>query len=233
MCGRPRTSRTSTTPRALAARDFYDELKTAVMKNAGLPDRQASDLLAYPIIGTFQPTFLSARLVERALSLRNTVDGVDDSGDGTVPAGSAVPHDLDDTAVGMRVAQVHGSLQNDDAVLNHVIGSIMGQRRKKPYYLGGLALPGLDFDDVYVAGRTQQLKVSVAQAEPEGLVADIVDARTSANANSPRRVAQCPFKKAAGGDWRADFNLPKGVYRVTVRGSNVQPATDCIVVAEA
>ncbi len=92
---------------------FYHRLETAELQTANAPTRHA-------IIGTKQPTATSLAIAHGQLIVHNTLNGVDHSGDGTVPAAS-IPRgvQLDDNTL-RRVAEKHGSLQTNRAALDEM-----------------------------------------------------------------------------------------------------------------
>ena len=81
-----------------------------------------------PVVGIFQPTDQSARLVGDRVEMLASYEGGDEGGDGTVPRVSATPIELSDDPRETYVSTTHGSLQNAEAVLSHVVGALTRKR---------------------------------------------------------------------------------------------------------
>ena len=215
--------------RAESAAAFYETLETQHTENMKLEEYQASAPRWFPVIGDFQPTMLSARLDGDRLTLLKTLRGKDDSGDGTVPKGSAMPIHLAQSSAGMYAQQVHGSLQNDKAVLDQVVGVIEGLRIDPGAYRAGAIKVGLDLDDAYPAGEPVALRARTSE-RVAALTADIYDAQVPAGRDAPR-LKQVVLRDDGQGELAADTVLPEGAYRVTVGGAgNIAAATDCFLV---
>jgi hypothetical protein len=100
--------------RAQAGIEFHREIERAVESNR--KDTSYGYRLL-PVVGTYQPTFLSALLTEEGVKPLQTYKGeamLD--GDGTVPRLSATPIELSKSKVETFVACPHATLQNFDPV---------------------------------------------------------------------------------------------------------------------
>jgi hypothetical protein len=127
----------------------------------------------------------------------------------------------------MFAATKHASLQNADAVLQHLAGVISGLYLP----LGDFRAPrtrrvqlSLDVRDLYAAGEPIVLGARPSQPEVT-LGAAVVDVETA------REVARLPMTPGRDGWHRIELaraDVPAGAYRVTVSGnqSGVEPAED-------
>jgi hypothetical protein len=137
-------------PKRLAeALKLHRSLRQAV-EDAGEP------LLRYdirPIVGDTQRTKWGARLTSSGVEVRYDRGQGQDGGDGTVPRVSAVPPELLD---GWRnvafFSEKHGSLQNDEAVFEHLSGVLrIIPLETRDVFPAGDTPVALDVDDVTTA----------------------------------------------------------------------------------
>ena len=138
--------------KAAAALAFHREIEAAVASNQKLPPYQTGGYRIYPVVGLAQETNLSARLAGGGVTLLQTYKGQALGGDGTVPRFAAIPIELSDNPIAaMYAATQHGSLQNADAVISHLIGLLSGFDLD----LGDFKKPkiqvALEVEDVYFA----------------------------------------------------------------------------------
>ncbi|MEV7592075.1 hypothetical protein AB0O42_17465 [Streptomyces sp. NPDC089922] len=100
--------------------EFFEETERAAAANRRDPAWESNQVVYHPVVGMDQPTRQSARIAgDRAESLMTRADR-DEGGDGTVPKLSAALSGTEDART--FVPQKHGSLQNQDAMLDHLKG---------------------------------------------------------------------------------------------------------------
>jgi pimeloyl-ACP methyl ester carboxylesterase len=209
--------------KAKAADGFHREIEGAVQDHLNdeqyLRDRYAT----HAIVGTFQPTLLSARLSRGRVEFLHERDG-DTDGDGTVPRVSATPIELSHEEGAMFAADRHASLQNNDAVLVQLAGILSGQDTSR--VRAGSRL-GLELDDAF--GSDEPFTFNVQTEDPMAeLSALITRADTGEEVKS--------LAVGAGSGWRTPEIPPlqPGSYRLTLIGpSEVEPVTDAFVVLDA
>lgn len=221
--------------RATKAAEFHDEIARAHNKNLNDADYMAAQYRIYPVVGTFQPTWLSALTKGNKIELLRTLGGIDSGGDGTVPRGAAVPLEQEDASQGMFTEHVHAALQNVKAVQDQLRGILTGIRTDDQFRAAEpehVVIPGMLLDDVYVAGQENYLVVQPTvidrrayknsatgdflgdtvrnSGEIVDLIADIVELTTG---QSQRTMFQ---RDMSDGLYRAPFRLAEGAYQATV-----------------
>jgi hypothetical protein len=227
--------------RAADALKFHNEIFDAVTKNSTIPGYLTGRYTVHPIIGTYQPTLQSARLVNGRVQCSQSF-GADTTvrGDGTVPRPSARPietPELEKLHRMVYVSEVHASLQNSPAMLDH-IGGLLEESAIDPFRLPADLPPpppplqpradvAVIVDDLY--GTSEPIVVGAQCDAATALNATII------NATTDQVVADVPLVIGEP-DVRADSApigpLPEGTYRVMVRGgTNVRSATDVFLVA--
>lgn len=214
--------------RAKASLEFYEDLERSHMRSAAQLDYDAQAPRWFPVMGTFQPTKQSAQFGGESLALLETRCGKDDGGDGTVPRASATPMHMADEWVGMLANQLHGSLQNDDAVLEHVVAVVAGLDIKFSSYRAKFEV-ALDLADVYAADAPVTLR---AKAEPavSTLELDLYDASEPAGRETVR-LGQITLHETGDGGLAKEVSLGEGAYRVVAGGTaSVAPVADCFMV---
>jgi hypothetical protein len=156
--------------------------------------------------------------------------GKDLGGDGTVPHVSAIPLEFDEQKLkgDMYATSKHGSLQNSDAVLGHIVGRI------NDFYtdFGGFRGPGaaegeeigLETGDVQQAG--EPLVVRVRPGKPRPLTVKLHGSRSEA----PIHVVTLP---PSDDEWiECRFEpLPEGAYRIMVTADQSMPVEEAVAVA--
>jgi pimeloyl-ACP methyl ester carboxylesterase len=112
--------------RARAALAFHHEIRDAVARNRADPWWEQLGYRLYPVVGRMQPTLQTGAGRADGVTMSTTFGGQDVRGDGTVPRVSAIPLEFDDTGAraDLYAASKHGSLQNADSVLTHLVGRI-------------------------------------------------------------------------------------------------------------
>jgi pimeloyl-ACP methyl ester carboxylesterase len=215
-------------PRAADALRFHREIRENQEANSKLDAYREQGYRIFPIVGVQQPTFQSALMRAGKLELLQTLQGKDNSGDGTVPRVSATPLELSKANRETFVAEVHASLQNFAAALDQVTSVLAGEDidLSKINFAIGVNTVSLDLDDVYPASA---VTVRAAPAEAATLSATIAEASTRAV------VKELPLGHSEGEQISATTALPPGNYRITVHGADgdeVQPVTDVALVVE-
>jgi len=183
---------------------FHDELDAA----AGA--RPAGTYDVHPIVGTWQRTSTTARLVGDQVEPSETIGEENEAGDGTVPRLAATPKALRPDSPGICwVPDQHGSLQSNRAVLDELEGILTAQpviRRAS----AGVEI-GVRTDPLVLAGEPLEVAAEVIGGERVALLATLTDERG-------RVVAKLPLRPA-GVMQRASFGpQPPGAYRVAVGG---------------
>jgi pimeloyl-ACP methyl ester carboxylesterase len=117
-------TRSAVLPRLEVARvekavEFHNAIKEAQEKNAREVNYKYD---IHPIVGIEQPTLQSAVVRHGTVDMLNELRGEDRSGDGTVPADSALPFELIGRGGLIYAADRHGSLQNEPSVRANVRG---------------------------------------------------------------------------------------------------------------
>lgn len=207
--------------RAAAALQFHREIEKAVQTN------QQDSQYGYDIrlvIGIKQDTKLGFRPSGTTVEFSPTLKDAPEGGDGTVPRGSAVPFEMDDDRAAMFAATQHGSLQNTDAVLNHIEGVLTGVKS-----LGGFRAVrpqvALEVEDLYLPDEQIEIHARPTSAVP--LTAVLWRERDG----DP--IAREPMKASADGWNHVAFPpMTSGSYRVTVEGPNVESAEDAFAILE-
>jgi pimeloyl-ACP methyl ester carboxylesterase len=208
--------------RAKEAMAFHDEIAAGVEMH-----KSQAGYLIYPIVGTHQPTFQSARLNGAEVEMLMSYKGHDESGDSTVPRVSATPFELSNAGREIFASCAHASLQNDDAVWTNVEGILGGQSIDLSIYKGKRSdqIPvALLVEDAYLSNEPVILRARPERPLPS-LEAQIVNAAT-------KESCSASFKEADNGWMSATTSrLPKGGYRVTIySGDQARPVADAFAV---
>jgi hypothetical protein len=216
--------------RAASALAFHREIERAVeahlKDDAYLEDRYA----IHPIIGTYQPTLQSAKLIANTVEMSTSHPKYPNlDGDGTVPRPSATPLELD-KGVGMFVAEIHGSLQNADPVLGQLAGLLSGFpldpfRQAIEAAEASQSAVSMTVDDAYAAGEPITIR-SRYHNDTVQLTAVI------ANVHTGLEVARQRMHAGANNEQEAEFApLPEGTYRITVSDHSVDSVSDVFIVS--
>ena len=203
--------------RAAAALAFYREIKAAREANAKDATYRAGAYEVFPIVGLAQPTFQSATLAGRKITLVRSIGKKDWGGDGTVPRFSATPLEESDSHREIYVAEQHGSLQNFDPALVNLVGVLSGvDAELRQFNFAGPKTLSLDIDDVYSADDVV-LRATPSVEAP--VAAKVYDAESGALVQD---VAFAPEDDV----YVARMRLPPGAYRAKVTAAFApDPAT--------
>jgi pimeloyl-ACP methyl ester carboxylesterase len=200
---------------------FHDELEDAAAA------RPAGSYDLHPIAGIRQTTYTTARIVRGTMEPIETIDGVDEAGDATVPRLAAIPKATrPDSPIIRRIADQHGSLQSNKAVLDELEGILAARpviHRGPP----DIEL-GVRTDPLVLAGENLTIEATVSDRKRIALQAKVIDER----GKEVVTTALGPSKEA----YRATLEpLRPGVYRVVVGGigataTRVAPVTCTVLV---
>ncbi|HET7037375.1 MAG TPA: hypothetical protein VFI42_16945 [Thermomicrobiaceae bacterium] len=214
--------------RASKALAFFHEIRTAVSAHQNDDEYRERGYALHPVVGIEQPTFQSARRSGDRVELLQSYQGEDLGGDGTVPRVSASPEEeLSDTK-DMYTATKHASLQNADAVLQHLAGKL----ESLDLNLGGFLVPtvppqrlSLAIADAYTPDEPVVIRV-----QPNSPVNTLAARVASATKRAAARRAR--FLPGADGWYQAEVGpLAPDIYRITVSGgTKVQPVSDIFAV---
>ncbi len=208
--------------RAAAAHAFHLSMNEAAERS--VEAGRAKDRI-FPIVGFAQPTLQSGRVIDGRLETSTRIDDLDPGGDGTVPRPSATPPERADRPSNNAVyaAQRHGSLQNVEGLLNHLVGSLAPRAPSERFRAFDHSL-SLDCDDVFGSGEEVTINGSCTQPGVE-LRASIQNVATG------ETIEQLLFND--GGEWSSTVfpPQPEGDYRVRLSspGVDASSVTDTFV----
>ncbi len=213
--------------KAASALAFHREIEAAVAENEKLADYQAGRYTIYPVVGVAQDTSQSARRDGGRVAMLRTYKGTLLDGDGTVPRVSAIPLELSQNpANAMYAGTQHGSLQNADAVVTHLIGLLSGQTLDLGAFKKGGRV-ALEVEDLLLADE-----LLVVRARPG--IPDATLTATVWRSGESQPLASAAMQAAGSGWQRAEFAPPgAGAYRVAVTGKDVDAAEDSFVVVDS
>jgi hypothetical protein len=194
------------------AMKFHDELdQSASSRTTDLFD-------IHPILGSQQPTYATARIVDNSVEPIDTIGGNDEGGDGTVPRFASIPKGLRPDSPSLHfIADQHGALQSNRAVFDQLEGVLTSQpaiyRAASQYQLGVRTEP------LVLAGEEINVEARIAGGERVGLVVRVNNERG--------QEAAAALLKLSGGVYRAALDpLPPGAYKLVVAG--VDPGSDLV-----
>lgn len=205
---------------------FHEQINAAVARNRNCAEWRSCGYRTRPIIGVAQATWQSARYTAGGVHLSEEIDGIFQTGDGTVPRISATPIEDSNAGHEMFAATRHSSLQNATAVLTHMTALIEG--------------PGLNLGSYRTAGVKISLEVpdivephdrALLRAKPTRTPVELVATVTPTQPGGSNVLAHF---RACGDRWYEARlpELPPGAYRVDVAGPGVEPCRDSFVVAQ-
>ena len=213
--------------KAASALAFHREIEAAVAANGQLADYRTGKYAIHPVVGVAQDTSQSARREGGRVAMLRTYKGTLLDGDGTVPRVSAIPLELSQNpANAMYAGTQHGSLQNADAVINHLAGLLSGQSLNLGAFRKGGRV-ALEVEDLLLADEPL-----VVRARPG--IPDATLAATVWRSGESQPLASIAMQAAGSGWQRAEFAPPgAGAYRVAVTGKDVDAAEDSFVVVDS
>ena len=206
--------------RARAADGFHREIENAVAAHLDDAEYRRNRYAIHPVVGTFQPTLLSARAAADDVQMLDALPGYEPDGDGTVPRVSATPIEYPHEEGAMFAAERHGSLQNNDGVLVQLAGILSGQDTSR--VRAGTDI-GLDIDDAF--GPGEPVTFRARSKDPMAPLTAVLTAADQGQEVDRRSLGAAP-------DWQqAELApLPPGTYRLTIAGEGAEPVTDTFVV---
>jgi hypothetical protein len=178
-----------------------------------------------PVIGDFQRTLWAATRDGTKVEVRFLRGLDEEGGDGTVPKISASPHELlDGFQQAAFVSQRHASLQNDNAVIDH-IGGLLKRVPLNPVdvFPAASAAVSLEVDDA-----TTDEPVVIRARNTAGI--PLAATLTPVAGGEPIPVALTA--DAQGWQTAEREGLLEGDYRVTVSGPSAHPVTDVVSVVD-
>ncbi|CCE00528.1 hypothetical protein [Bradyrhizobium sp. STM 3809] len=205
--------------------EFHREIERAVKKNQ---EDAAYGYRILPVVGTEQPTLLSAVLTDQGVQSLRTYKGKTMlGGDGTVPRVSATPIELSNRGLEMFAACPHASLQNFDPVrtqMKSVVNDIDISQMKAV----AAAEVSLDLPDAI--GVTEAL---IARARCPGSLDPIRANIRSLDTNLVREAEFADESDGSGWEILRVPNLDAGTYRIRVdAGPGSEPIEDLFAVVE-
>jgi pimeloyl-ACP methyl ester carboxylesterase len=208
--------------RAHAGIEFHREIERAVAANFTDSIYQAARYTLQPIVGTYQPTFLSALLTSDGIQPLETYKGKSMlEGDGTVPRFSATPIELSNKPGETFVASPHAGLQNSIFVRNQ-IESVLSDVDISAFKGSGAEAISLRIADVFSSNEPFQALAHCEMAI-DPMQATLIDIETG-------RKVECEFEIASDTEgWqRLELSpLAAGTYRIEVNaGDEAEPITD-------
>jgi pimeloyl-ACP methyl ester carboxylesterase len=209
--------------RALAARAFHEEIRTAQESNALLDEYRRSGPQVRPIVGTEQPTIQSAAWDGGTLCLLTSREGDDQPGDGTVPRVSAFPFELAQSSA-TYVPNTHSALQSDDAAVGHMRGVLTQADIDLTTYraaIGGTF--ALYLEDAYRS--TDQVRIEVEVSDYVQKVDGVIE-----RFYEPAEPMSTTLRPSDG-RYRADVTLEPGAYRVKLSADGFHPVDDVFLVS--
>ncbi|MEU6883370.1 hypothetical protein [Streptomyces sp. NPDC046712] len=153
--------------------DFFGEMETAAAANRQDPAWESHQVVYHPIVGMDQPTRQSARLVNGKVETLLTREDRDESGDGTVPKLSAALSGTEDART--FVPQLHASLQNRDAMLDHLKGVLQSLHDVRIDDLRRGVTSWFSYlgDDLYLTGEPVVCEIGAHSALGEGQLPEV------------------------------------------------------------
>lgn len=214
--------------RARRALQFHRDIEAAVAANRRDERYLREGYSIHPVVGTHQPTWLSARLAAGRIELQRDYPGLAMDGDGTVPRVSAVPIELSGQQRECFVAESHGSLQNFGPVLVQVQGLLASDGTNWDVFRDPLpAKVALALEDAYAAGETVTIRARCLDVKPAPELSATVTATDGSH--EPFRAKLRP-----GADGWAQIEMPPpaaGTYRVQVGITGQSPSVSDVFVA--
>lgn len=207
---------------AHAGIEFHREIERAVEANFKNDLYQSARYQLLPIVGTYQPTFLSALLTSDGIKPIETFKGQTIlGGDGTVPRLSATPIELSKARFETFVACPHAGLQNSNSVRVQIRSTLSDEDIGEIKGSGAEAI-SLKMADMFSSSEPfQALAYCKTAIDPMQV--------TLRNIETGEEV-ECKFEMASDTEgWqRVELSpLAAGTYRIRVdAGDEAEPITD-------
>jgi pimeloyl-ACP methyl ester carboxylesterase len=207
--------------RAARALAFHREIEDAVNAH-----RHDPGYAIIPIVGFRQPTWQSAELEDGTLTVSQQMPAWIDArlgdGDGTVPRLSAIPIELSEEYRDTYFPECHGSLQNNENVLDDLCERLtqmqvsgLGDIRGLEPAVKAEEPPGisLEVEDLYLPHEPVTLRASLVSRRPSS---GPPRARIEPLAD-PGRAFEADFQEVETGWELTISDCPAGAYRLEVR----------------
>ncbi len=214
--------------RARAGVEFHHEIERAVKNNSTDLEYAASAYKLLPVVGTYQPTFLSAIIAGDSVKPIRTYKGKTMlGGDGTVPRLSATPIELSQARAENFVACPHASLQNFNSVRIQVRATLEDVDISEIKAVGVEPI-SLEMDDVFSSSERFQARARCA------IALDPMHAMLTNLDTSQETEAQFEIEAGDEGWQQLDLcPLPAGAYRVHVdAGEEAESISDVFMVLD-
>lgn len=212
--------------------DFFEEMEKAATDNRQESAWESNQVVYHPIVGMDQPTRQSARLTDHKVETLLLRGDADEGGDGTVPKLSAALSGTEDART--FVPQKHGSLQNQDSMLDHLGGILQSLHDIRIDDLRAAVTSWFSYlgDDLYLADEPVVCEVGAISALSESELPE-VPARLSVTARATGRAVVARDLTVARRRQRVDIGLlPAGTYDLLISaGADTAPLSDVFVVA--
>ena len=214
--------------RARAGIEFHREIGLAVEENSKDAVYQSSRYKLLPVVGTYQPTFLSALLTSDGIKPIETYKGQTMlGGDGTVPRFSATPIELSKMKVETFVACPHAGLQNFKPVCVQVRSALADVDISEIMAPGAEAI-SLKMADMFSVGEPFQA-LARCEAVIDPMQAVLVNIETGAE-------VECEFEMILDTEGWQKLELSPlaaGTYRIRIdAGDEAEPITDVFAVLD-
>ncbi|MFJ3880072.1 hypothetical protein ACIPW5_21790 [Streptomyces sp. NPDC090077] len=212
--------------------EFHEEMERATADNREDPAWETHQVVYHPVVGMDQPTRQSARIVGDKVETLMVRGDHDESGDGTVPKLSAALSGTEEART--FVPQKHGSLQNHDAMLDHLKGVLQSLHDIRVDDLRAAVTSWFSYlgDDLYLDGEPVVCEIGAESAQsgselPEVAARLTVTSRTTGRPVVERAVT-VPRERQ-----RFDLGtLPPDTYDLLISASpDTSPLSDVFVVA--
>jgi pimeloyl-ACP methyl ester carboxylesterase len=214
--------------RARAGVAFHREIQRKVQENLKKAEYRDAGYKLVPIVGTYQPTYLSAVLTKDGVTpIRKYKGQTLLHGDGTVPGVSATPIELSNAGREMFAACPHGGLQNFDPVRVQIRATLEDMDTSEFKAVAAEAI-SLDVKDAY---HSSEGISGWAQYPGATDLLDVVISNEVTGEEWP-----CEVTADAGHSGRQSFRhapLDAGSYRIRVNvGENVTPISDVFAIVD-
>jgi len=208
--------------RAHAGIEFHREIERAVEANFKNAMYQSSRYALLPIVGTYQPTFLSALLTSDGIKPIETYKGQSLlGGDGTVPRLSATPIELSKAKLDKFVACPHAGLQNFNSVRVQ-IRSALSDVDISEFKDSGAEAISLKMADVFSSSESFQALANCETAI-DPMQATLINIETGGK-------VECEFEIVLDTEGWQKLELSPlaaGTYRIRIdAGDDAEPITD-------
>ncbi|WP_181529615.1 lipase/acyltransferase domain-containing protein [Ensifer adhaerens] len=211
--------------RAIAARNFHDEIQDAYARNLRDPAYMREQVKVVPVVGIDQPTYQSARLHgDGRVELLYAYGGKDMGGDGTVPRVSAI-HDDNASSTSVYVASKHAVLPDAKATMTHLKGLIEGTTIDLSQFRSSHAPTSITIEtrDVYEGAEPVEITATLNGQHRQELTA------TFTREGNPGQTIQA-LMYPRNSVYRCKVPLRPGLYTLGVSGSDLDTAGDVFAV---